>query len=127
MDTSTETAEGIEDADLFPVWNFLTQSDYNASSSDPTQGSIDPMELETFPTSRDNSFSPIFHELVDHDQFFSGQTGGDGKGLVAEPLPNLDYYTPEGPVGEIQEILLYSGVCVLPYIPSIQILSARNG
>jgi len=127
MDTSIETAGGMEETDLFPVWNFLTQNDYTTSSSEPTQTSIDPMELEAFPTSRDNSFSPIFHELVDHDHFFSGQAAGDDQGPVAEPLPSLDYYTPEGPVGEIQEILLYSGVHSLFYSPSIRIVSVRNG
>lgn len=110
MDTSAGTAEAIEDTDLFPVWDFLAQDKQNAPSSNPIQSSLDHMDLETFPDSRENDFSPIFHELVDHDQFFTDHAVNNGKSLVAGQEPNLDYFTPEGPVGEIHDILLHSGV-----------------
>jgi hypothetical protein len=113
MDTSAGTAEAMEDTDLFPVWDFLAQSNHQSSSSNPIQTPLDHMDLETFPVVRDSSFSPIFHELVDHDQFFTGHAVDNGKALVGAQEPNLDYFTPEESVGEIQDILLHSGVCML--------------
>lgn len=127
MDTSTGTGEAIEDTDLFPVWDFLAQSNQHASSSNSIQTPLDHMDLETFPVGRDNSFSPIFHELVDHNQFFTGHAVDDGKSLVGAQPPNLDYFTPEGSVGEIQDILLHSGVCMLFHIATIEIVSAVTG
>lgn len=116
MSTSSGTALTTENADLDPVWESLAQNYQDASSSDLAQSTLDHMDFEIPLDGQLNGFSPIFHELEDHDQFFTGHVVHNDKSLITEKGPNLDCFMPEGPsgpVGEIQEILLRSGMPTL--------------
>lgn len=123
MNTSSRTTVTTEDADLDPLWEFLGHRYQDGSSFDLAQFTLDQMDFETPLDGQHNGFSPIFHELEDHDQFFTDHIVHNDKSLVTDQGPDLDYFVPEGlegPVGEIQEILLRSGMPIL-YILTIHV------
>lgn len=93
------------------IWDFLGKGTGNATASDLSLSMFESMKTESIPVELRDGFSPIFHEIYDHDQFFTDDyVLHDDKNIGAEQEAHMEFSPPNGSVDEIQDILLHSGM-----------------